>query len=166
MVSNIKILKDNSKNIEVKEEKYIEPYPRKLICEGCQSELEYDESDLVMGEYGCMYVDCPICGEHNMLVDNEKSITLTVDNIEFPVHFHHVSVETGAKERCNTEEIRYELCRAITYFRENKEETDWHTWSGNLFVFVHRWSGDEEYEVVVSKDFYNMEIDFEDEDYE
>ena len=36
----------------------------------------------------------------------------------------------------------------------------------NLFVFVHRWSGDEEYEVVVSKDFYNMEIDFEDEDYE
>ena len=164
MVSNIKILKDNSKKIEVKEEKYIEPYPRKLICEGCQSELEYDESDLVMGEYGCMYVDCPICGEHNMLVDNEKSITLTVDNIEFPVHFHHVSVETGAKERCNTEEIRYELRRAITYFRENKEETDWHTWSGNLFVFVHRWSGDENYEVVVSKDFYNMEIDFDEND--
>lgn len=165
-MNNIKVLKDNSKNIEVKEEKYIEPYPRKLICEGCQSELEYDESDLVMGEYGCMYVDCPICGEHNMLVDNEKSITLTVDNIEFPVHFHHVSVETGAKERCNTEEIRHELRRAITYFRENKEETDWHTWSGNLFVFVRRWSGDENYEVVVSKDFYNMEIDFEDEDYE
>ena len=108
-MNNIKVLKDNSKNIEVKEEKYIEPYPRKLICDGCQSELEYDESDLVMGEYGCMYVDCPICGEHNMLVDNEKSITLTVDNIEFPVHFHHVSVETGAKERCNTEEIRYEF---------------------------------------------------------
>ena len=27
-------------------------------------------------------------------------------------------------------------------------------------------TGDEEYEVVVSNDFYNMEIDFEDEDYE
>ena len=86
--------------------------------------------------------------------------------VHFPVHFHHVSVETGAKERCNTEEVRYELRRAITYFRENKDETDWHTWSGNLFVFVHRWSGDENYEVVVSKDFYNMEIDFEDKDYE
>ena len=57
MVSNIKVLKDNSKNIEVKEEKYIKPYPRKLVCEGCQSELEYDESDLVMGEYGCMHID-------------------------------------------------------------------------------------------------------------
>ena len=54
--------------------------------------------------------------------------------------------------------------RAITYFRENKEETDWHTWSGNLFVFVRRWSGDKNYEVVVSNDFYNMEIDFDEND--
>ena len=166
MVSNIKILKDNSKNIEVKEEKQIEPYPRKLICEGCQSELEYDESALVMGEYGCMYVDCPICGEHNMLVDNEKSITLTVDNIEFPIHFHHVSEETGAKDVCNTEEIRERLRSAITYFRKNKDEYIWHSWCGNLYVMVHKWSGDEEYKVVVSKDFYNMEIPFESDDYE
>ena len=166
MVNNIKVLKDNSKNIEVKEEKYIEPYPRKLICEGCQSELEYDETDLIMGEYGCMHVDCPICGEHNMLVDNEKSITLTVDNIEFPIHFHHVSEETGAKDVCNTEEIRERLRSAITYFRKNKDEYIWHSWCGNLYVMVHRWSGDEEYEVVVSKDFYNMEIPFEGDDYE
>ena len=165
-MNNIKVLKDNSKNIEVKEEKYIEPYPRKLICEGCQSELEYDESDLVMGEYGCMYVDCPICGEHNMLVDNEKSITLTVDNIEFPVHFHHVSVETGAKERCNTEEIRHELRRAITYFRKHKDEYYWYTSHGDLFLIVFRYSGDEEYFVMVTKDFYETYIPFEDEDYD
>lgn len=162
----MKVLKDNSKNIETKEENHIVSYPRKLICEKCKSELEYDEFDLRMGEYGCMFVDCPICGQDNMLEDNEKSITLTADNIEFPIHFHHVSVGTGAKERCNTEEIRCELQKAIKYFRENKEETDWHTWCGNLFVFVHRWSGDEEYEVVVSKDFYNMDIGFDDEDYE
>ena len=31
---------------------------------------------------------------------------------------------------------------------------------------VHRWSGDEQYEVVVSTDFYNMDIPFEEEDYE
>lgn len=164
MVNDIKVLKDNFNKVK-REEKYIEPYPRKLICEGCESELEYDESDLAMGVYGCVYVDCPICGERNMLVDNEKSITLTVDNIEFPVHFHHISVETGAKDICNAGKIREYLHSAITYFRKNKEETDWHTWCGNLFVFVHRWLGDEEYEVVVSNDFYNIEIDFEDEDY-
>lgn len=161
----MKIIKDNSKNDISIENINIEPYPRKLTCEECGSELEYDKSDLRMGEYGCMFVDCPICGRDNMLPDNENNITLTVDNIEFPVHFHHVSVETGAEDVCNIKEIRYRLRAAIRYFRENKDETDWYTWSGNLFVFVHRWAGDENYEVVVSKDFYNMEIDFEDEDY-
>jgi hypothetical protein len=157
------VLKDNSKGKrgEVK----VKPYPRKVICYGCESELEYEESDMYEGEYGCMYVDCPICDEQIMLEDNEKNITLTVDNIKFPVHFHHVSSK-NAKERCNTEEIRKELKRAVEYFRKNKDEYNWHTWSGNLFVMVHRWSGDEDYEVVISNDFYNMEIDFEDEDYE
>lgn len=159
----MKVLKDNSKNI-TKEVK-VKLYPRKVICPECKSELEYEESDLYEGEFGCVYVDCPICKNDIMLEDNEKSITLTVDNIKFPVHFHHVDSE-NAKERCNTEEIRGELRRAIEYFRKNKDEYTWHTWSGNLFVLVHRWSGDEEYEVVVSKDFYNMEIPFEEEDYE
>ena len=113
-----------------------------------------------------MYVDCPICGEHNMLVDNEKSITLTVDNIEFPVHFHHVSVETGAKDVCNTEEIRERLRSAITYFRNNTDEYFWYAESGNLFIMVHRCSDDDEYFVLVSKDFYSMDIPFQEEDYE
>lgn len=167
-MNNIKIIKNNYKNSDISEKvtKRIEPYPRKLICENCESELEYEESDLVMGEYGCVFVDCPICGEHNMLDDNEHSITLTVGNIEFPVHFHHVSKETGAKDRVSIDEVRSEIKRAVDYFRKNKEEYNWHTWSGNLFIMVHRWSGDEQYEVIVSSDFYNMEIPFEEEDYE
>ena len=64
------------------------------------------------------------------------------------------------------EEIRERLRSAITYFRKNKDEYIWHSWCGNLYVMVHRWSGDEEYEVVVSKDFYNMEIPFVGDDYE
>lgn len=161
----IKVLKDNFNKAKIEKEKYIEPYPRKLICEDCQSELEYDEIDLRMGEYGCVFIDCPICGRDNMLEDNEHSITLTVDNIEFPVHFHHVSTETGAKDICNTGEIKAYLRKAITYFRENKDEFAWYTRCGNLFVSVYRWSGDEMYEVVISKSFYIMEIPFEEEDY-
>ena len=159
----MRVLKDNSKNIV--EEVKVKPYPRKVICDNCESELEYEKSDLYEGEYGCMYVDCPICSYDIMLEEHENSITLTADNIKFPIHFHHVN-SICAVERGNTEEIRKELKRAIEYFRKNKDEYTWHTWSGNLFVMVHRWSGDENYEVVVSTDFYNMEIPFEKEDYE
>lgn len=159
----IRVLKNNSKD-SVKD---IKPYPRKLVCESCKSELEYDESDLRMGEYGCVYVGCPICGQDNMLENDEHSITLTKDNIEFPLHFHHVCKKTGAKDICNQENIRKRIKDAIKYFRKNKSEYDYGCWfSGNLYLHVHRYSDDENYTVTVSNDFYEMEIPFEEEDYD
>lgn len=164
-MSNIKVLKNNL-SLETKEEKHIVPYPRKLICEGCESELEYEESDLRMGEYGCMYVDCPVCGQDNMLESNEHSITLTVDNIEFPVHYSHINVENGAKDIFNNDEIKQYLRQAIEYFRNNKDDYSWGGWiTGNLFMYVHRYSDDEMYEITISNDFYTMQIPFEEKDY-
>lgn len=162
----MKVLKDNySTTKTVKTETVKEPYPRHLICEVCGSELEYTKSDMRMGAMGCMYVDCPLCGCDNLLDDNEYNIDLTINNIEFPIHFHHTSKETGALDRCNTDEIRNDLKRAIEYFRINKNEYEWHTWSGNLYVQVHRYEGDEIYDVIISNDFYSVDIPFENEDY-
>lgn len=146
--------------------KTIQPYPRKLICENCKSELEYEKSDLRMGEYGHMHIDCPLCQHDNMLEENENNITLTVNNIEFPIHFHHTSKDTGAVDCCNNNTIKEYLYKAINYFRKNKDEYDWggHI-TGNLYIQVHRYSDDKEYDVTISNDFYSMEIPFEEEDY-
>ena len=161
----MKILKNNYNQTPINQINQVESYPRTTICENCGSELEYEKSDLRMGEYGSMYIDCPLCGYDNMLEDNENSIILTVDNIEFPLHFHHVSVETGAVDVVD-KRFKESLYKAVNYFRENKEAYDWggHL-TGNLYLQVHRYSGDEMYEVVVSNDFYIMEIPFEPEDY-
>lgn len=161
----MRILKNNYYNNDIKENvKQIEPYPRKHICEQCSSELEYEKSDMRMGEYGCMFLKCPLCGQENMLEDNENSITLTKDNIIFPTHFSHISKDTGARDRANTDEVRKEIKNAIEYFRENKDEYEWYSWSGNLYIEVRRYSGDEEYDIMVSNDFYTMKIPFETED--
>ena len=165
----MKVLKDNYKKEKyIEDVKQAEPYPRSLICEECNSELEYEESDMRMGEYGCMHIDCPLCGYDNMLDDNEHNITLTVDNIEFPVHFHHTSTETCAVDCCDNETIKKYLYKAIDYFRKNKDEgsLDWggHI-TGNLYINVHRYCGDENYEVTISNDFYSMYIPFEHQDY-
>ena len=166
----MKVLENNYKKSTdvgdmVKIIKPIKPYPRKITCENCGSILEYMESDLRMGAWGCMYIDCPCCGEGNMLADNENNITLTAENIEFPTHFWHVSANKGAANCCNTEEIRKRLSRAIAYFRENKDDYHWYSESGNLCIHVHRWEGDEIYEIHLSNDYYSMEIPFEREDY-
>lgn len=141
------------------------PYPRKHICDRCSSELEYERSDLHMGFLGCMHLTCPLCGNENMVEENEGTVTLTKDNIEFPTHFWHTSVETGAKDCCNNNEVKNCIDKAIKYFRENKEEYSYCTSYGNLYVKVHRYEGDENYDVVVSNDFYETYIPFEKEDY-
>ena len=162
----MKILKNNYNEMVNKNIKQVKHYPRKLICEECRSELEYEKSDLRIGEFGCLYLDCPCCGRDN-IIDDEDGITLTANNIEFPTHFFHTLAEegNGVVDRCNTDEIRIEIKRAISYFRKNKDEFHWCSWSGNLYVSVNRYSGDNSYDVTVSNDFYSVDIPFEEEDY-
>lgn len=161
----MRVVKDNY-NVAENKVANTKPYPRKCICENCSSELEYDKSDVVIGAFGCAFVHCPLCDENTYLSDDEEDVILTVDNIEFPVHFSHTSKETGAVDCCNNETVRKYIRKAINYFRNNKEEFDWggHI-SGNFYIQVHRYSGDENYEVTVSNDFYSTDIPFETEDY-
>lgn len=163
----MKVLKNNYNefNSTDKDIKQVNIYPRKLICESCGSELEYEELDMRMGTYGCMYVDCPLCGYDNMLDDNEKNITLTTDNIEFPIHFWHTSKETCGVDCCDNNGVKKYIYKAINYFRENKDEYNYTCETGNLYIHVHRLSNDGFYEVIVSNDFYTTEIPFEAKDY-
>lgn len=142
-------------------------YPKKIVCDCCESELEYDESDIYIGAFGCPHVDCPLCGSDNPIYDEGKELTLTKYNIEFPAHFWHTSVDNGAKDCCNNEEVRSCINRGINYFRENKSEDEyyWFTEYGNLHVSVRKLSGDESYEVIVTKDYYETSIPFEAADY-
>lgn len=160
------VLKNNYNHCNEDDISMANSYPRNIICEQCESELEYDKSDVRIGALGCAFIDCPLCGYDNMLLDSEMAINLTAHNITFPKHFWHTSEEDGAVDCCNNEEVKKCIYKAIDYFRKNKDEFSWHTMYGNLYIHVRRYDGDEVYSVVVSKDYYNTDIRFEAEDYE
>lgn len=160
----MKILKDNYKPTNYVEE-VNSGYPRTLECYCCESELEFEKSDIKIGEYGCAFVCCPLCGYENYLDDGENDIALTANNVEFPTHFAHISKETGAVGCCNNRAVQSYIHQAIKYFRENKDEYNWFTCTGNLYINVTRYEGDESYWVVVSNNYYNTYIQFEKEDY-
>lgn len=161
----MKVLKDNYTKSNINRTiENAKPYPRKIICEECGSELEYEKTDLRIGFLGCAFVDCPCCGRDN-LIEDEDGITLTKDNVEFPTHFAHTSKENGAVDCCNNEEVKNAIHKAIDYFRNNKNEFYWFTAHGNLYIGVSRWDGDETYEVVVTNNYYETYIPFEREDY-
>ena len=159
----MKILKDNSKNNVVKKE--ILPKTITTFCDNCYSELEITEEDTYVGWLGARFITCPCCGEESM-VDELDGITLTMDNLEFPVHFNKTTRKLRHVVEVHSDEIINEIKRAITYFRENKDEWNWCTSYGDLFLSVYRHPDDEDYFVLVTKDFYETYIPFEREDYE
>lgn len=165
MVIVLKILKNNYNEVANTSSRF-EPYPRKLICHECESELEYDESDMDMGVYGCMHVRCPLCGYNNMLDINEKNITLTKDNIEFPTHFHYSSKDNGAVDTCNNKHVKEWIKKCIESLRYSDDDWVHYIGSGNTMVHIYKHEGDGEYYVCVCGDYYDTYIPFESEDYQ
>ena len=159
----MKVLKNNYIGV-TPEEIEVNPFPKGLLCDGCGSELEYEKSDIEFGAYGCGSIKCPLCEYNNELWTKDECLSLTIDNVEFPTHFHHTSIETGAVDISN-EEIKKYIQKAINFFRNNKDEFSWFTETGTLHIAVWRMDGDESYEVVVSKDHYATSIPFEEIDY-
>lgn len=161
----MKVLKNNFNKISAIETLIVPLYPKKVICDKCQSELEYEQSDITIGWFGAGYIKCPLC-DNDIVLDDEDGINLTVDNVEFPTHFHHTSTNNGAKNVCNNKEIKGYIRKAIDYFRENKDAFSWYSGTGNLLVHVYRFDSDEDYHVVISENYYDTYIPFELEDYD
>lgn len=155
----LKILKNNfTKKREVLD--------RKKTCSECKSVFEYDDEDVTIGALGCAFVICPCCGEE---VDiEEKEVTLTKDNVQFPQHFFRFDPKCDSETLVTNEEVKKHIQRAITYFRNHKEEDDCgfiSNGSGDAYFCTKRYPGDEDYEVVVAKGYWETYIPFEEEDY-
>ena len=160
----MKILRDNSKKIEETMEEKPVRIPVKISCTECNSELEITEEDTHIGWLGARFVTCPCCGEESM-VDGMEGITLTKDNVEFPVHFNRVTKGMRHVVETNSDEIIEDIQRGIEFFRKNKSEFCWYTSYKDMFLVIFRFQGDEEYYIMVAKDFYETHIPFERKDY-
>ena len=159
----MKVLENRYNAKEVKGEKI--PDVLTIHCNECDSELEITENDTHIGWLGARFITCPCCGEESM-VDELEGITLTKDNLEFPIHFNRTTKGLRHIVEVHSDEIINGIKKAITYFRENKDEWNWYTSHGDLFLSVYRYPDDEDYFVLVTKDFYETYIPFEREDYE
>ena len=130
-------------------------YPKEAVCDYCESRLSYEKKDCYIGEFGCVHILCPLCG-HEILLDNEESLKLTTENIEFPEHFSHTSSESAVN--IPDSEVTKYIKEHINYLENHPDEeySGGHI-IGNLYVMVTRVDEHEtgdNYCVSVSKDFY------------
>ena len=163
-MNTIKVLKNNSINREKIKKENIPMFSLKISCPECDSELEITENDTHIGWMGARFINCPCCG-YEVMIDELDGITLTKYNIEFPIHFKRTAKGLRDVVEASSDTIIEEIKRGITYFRTYKDEYYWYTSYGDLFLIIFRYSDDEEYFIMVTKDFYETYIPFENEDY-
>lgn len=52
-------------------------WPKRVFCDECYAELEVEESDVFVGEYGCHLFKCPCCGREVAIDGIERDMKPT-----------------------------------------------------------------------------------------
>ena len=139
----MKIIQNNyTKENEVSEE---------YICEECNSVFEYNDSDIWVDSKNYEYVTCPCCN-HSCIV----SVPITERNIEFPKSFYQFGIHDGAVDIDN-KEITSQIKEIIVWLKRHPEEPYRYVGSGNTFVCV--FNHEDEYYVMVAKNYFDASID-------
>ncbi len=161
--TGIKVIKNNYNKSNLSKEVNI-PKRIRTVCENCESELEITENDTHIGWLGFKYITCPCCGEETS-VEELECTDITKSNVKFPTHFLRVTKGLRNVKEEKEDRINEYIQEGISYLRKNKKETYWTAQTRDMFLIVFRYEGDEEYFVIVTKDYYETEVSFEPEDF-
>lgn len=124
-------------------------FPKRIRCEKCNAELEYDRADMFIGEYGLGYITCPCCNE---------IIPITQERIKpiiFPDTFAHTD-KSNAKDIDDKTIADYveEIGQKLLGYAPGESAM---CATGNCFVFGYKTEDD--INIVVTKDYYSDFID-------
>lgn len=161
----MKILKDNTNKSKENQQETVQ-----INCDFCDSELEITVEDTYIGFLGSRFVICPCCKKETMVEEYFKGIKLTKNNIKFPLHFRRTNKDgigtgNGKAVEVKDADVERKIREAIKYFRSHRDESEWYVSYGDLYMHVIRLDGEGDYNIMVTKDFYETYIPFEEEDY-
>ena len=74
-------------------------WPKRVFCDECYAELEIEESDVFVGEFGCHLFECPCCGRKVAIDGIERDTPPT-----FKKTFWHTPVKSGSTNTVHIED--------------------------------------------------------------
>ena len=120
-------------------------YPKRIICDHCGAELEYDKDDEFIGQWGIRAVCCPECMKDVFVSDHR------VEPPNWKATFDHVNSAT-AKELKN-EEIQEYIDNCYKFLmNEAKPGDSYMMGSGDTMVFGFRY--EDAVDLYVTRDYY------------
>ena len=120
-------------------------YPKRIICDHCGAELEYDKDDEFIEMWGMKCITCPECMKDVFVSDHR------VEPPNWKATFDHVNSAT-AKELKN-EDIQEYIDNCYKHLMNVAKPGDFYmTGSGDTMVFGFRY--EDTVDLYVTRDFY------------
>ena len=121
-------------------------YPKRIVCEHCGAELEYDRDDEFVGLWGMKCVTCPECNEDCFVSDHR------VEPPNWKTTFDHTNSDSAVA--IDDEEIQEYIDKCYARLTSDDWTPGDHclTGSGDTMIFGVKY--EDEIRVFVTRDYY------------
>ena len=138
----------------------IEPeYPKRVFCDECQAELEIEESDVFVGEFGCHLFKCPCCGREVAVDGIERDTPPTFKKTFF--HYSATKDGTVQSKHIPDNEVQEMIDKCVRRLISEDVEAGEHTMEATGDTAVYAFKMEDCIEIIVTQDYYNDTL-FED----
>ena len=126
-------------------------WPKRVMCDNCEAELEIEESDVFVGEFGCHLFKCPCCGREVAIDGIERDMKPT-----FKQTFLHIF--TGKSDdtiHIKDDEIQRMINHCVSKLIPDDVEAGEFSMQGYGDTAVYAFKYEDCIEIIVTQDYYN-----------
>lgn len=128
-------------------------WPKRVFCDACYAELEVEESDVFVGEFGCHLFECPCCGRKVAIDGIERDTPPT-----FRKTFFHYSVTkegTVPFKHIPDNEVQEMIDKCVHRLVSEDVEVGEYTMEAIGDTAVYAFKYEDCIEIIVTQDYYN-----------
>ena len=128
-------------------------WPKRVFCDECYAELEIEESDVFVGEFGCHLFECQCCGREVAIDDIERDMKPS-----FRKTFFHYSVTkegTVPFKHIPDNEVQEMIDKCVHRLISEDVEVGEYTMEAIGDTAVYAFKYEDCMDIIVTQDYYN-----------
>ena len=133
-------------------------WPKRVFCDECQAELEVEESDVFVGEFGCYLFKCPCCGRKVAIDGIERDTPPT-----FKQTFWHTYVDkSNDTKHIEDDEVQRMINHCVSNLISDDVEAGEFSMQGTGDTVVYAFKYEDCIDILVTQDYYEDTLSKED----
>ena len=125
-------------------------WPKRVFCDECQAELEVEESDVFVDEFGCYLFKCPCCGREVAIDGIERDTKPT-----FKQTFWHTHVgKSNNTVHIEDDEVQRMIDKCVSNLISDDVEAGEFSMQGTGDTVVYAFKYEDCIDILVTQDYY------------